>query len=182
MDLTKVKAIYTDGGLVQKNPSPIGGSWAFRFVDSEDRLGGNVVHQFSGGRIQPGITNNTVEFIAAVLAFRALPEGWSGVWSPDSEVTVTRLLYGGQGRGLSQAQIDWGKRAMERIDVKNIKVVMLGGHPTNFDLTQGFRKKDNKLVSIHNVWADKACGIVNGKLLNVWNSTMNEAEKLRVRI
>lgn len=171
MALSEVKAVYTDGGLVLKNPSPVGGSWAYRLVDSTDRLGGNVVKEYSGGRIQPEITNNTTEFIAAVLAFRQLPEGWSGLWLPDSEVTVTRLLYGGKGKGLSLEQIKWGRETMERMG--NIQVQLLGGHPTKKALAAG-QREDGKLVSIHNVWADKACGVINAHLLKKWNEGVRE--------
>lgn len=178
-EVTGVKAVYTDGGLVLKNPSPVGGSWAYRLVDSIDRLGGNVVKEFSGGRIQPEITNNTTEFIAAVLAFRQLPEGWSGLWLPDSEVTVTRLLYGGKGKGLSEDQIKWGRETMERMG--KIEVQLLGGHPTRKALASGFRA-DGKPVSIHNVWCDKACGEVNKKLLAAWHGMTDAEGRLEFKV
>jgi hypothetical protein len=180
MDLSNVKAVYTDGGLIKKNPSPIGGSWAWCAVDSEDRLSGNIVASYGGGCIKPGITNNTVEYIAAVLAFEALPEGWSGLWLPDSENAVTRLLYGGLCVGLPAKVKIRGDAAVKRLGA--IKVQMLGGHPTKKDLITGIRARDGKLVSKWNVWVDQECKRQNLIYLNQYTQRQGQFTPIENRM
>jgi ribonuclease HI len=168
-----VKAVYTDGGLLLKNPSPVGGMWAFRMVDHEDRLlDSGVIYEFSAGIIKPGITNNVTEYIAAAKAFELLPEGWSGIWRPDSEVTIERFLGRYPGMNLPRAVKLRGERAWARLN--NVQIELLGGHPTKKELISGFRKKDGKPVSIHNVWCDKACTARGIQLKELWDRGVRE--------
>jgi hypothetical protein len=168
-----VRAVYTDGGLITKNPSPIGGMWALRLVDHQDRLlDGGVIYEFSAGIIKPGITNNTTEFIAAAKAFELLPEGWSGIWRPDSEVTIERFLGRYPGMNLPSAVKKRGLAAWGRLG--KVEIELLGGHPTKKELIAGFREKDGKPVSIHNVWVDKACKARGLQLKAMWEAGLRE--------
>ena len=167
----ETKAIYTDGGLLSKNPSDVGGMWAWCGVDRIDgrplvkgHLAGGVnVHaeqtEFESGVVlaTPSklITNNIVEMLAVIKALEFQPEGWSGIVYSDSEVTLGRLLHGHALRGLPANAIERFHKALARVG--EIKGVLLQGHPTKKDLLEGFGKKRGFPVSKWNVWVDAEC-------------------------
>lgn len=144
-----VAAVYADGGVIHGNPSHIGGMWAWRHVDAE----GNVIAQDSG--ITHGwTTNNQAEFIAAVRALEALPNGWSGKLCLDSRNTLGRLCWQWK---LKNLPAEWTKRGTIVLwRLGKIEAVQLKGHPSTADLEAGHTAK-GELVSIHNQWCDHAC-------------------------
>src|ERR1043165_5334043 len=82
--LKRVVALDADGGVVGKNPSDIGGTWAWCGVDAE---GNRIV--WRGGFVPVNgrpITNNHTEQIAITLALEAMPDGWSGTVCSDSMI------------------------------------------------------------------------------------------------
>ena len=90
-----VVAVYTDGGNIGKNPSEIGGTWAWVGIDRD----GNRVIERSGVllvdpkvvEISRWVSNNHAEFWAVCKALAALPDGWSGTLFTDSSVIQTRF-------------------------------------------------------------------------------------------
>lgn len=153
-DSRTILAIYCDGGVVAKNPSDIGGTWAVRTVY---RCGGTAM--FSG-TIEPGgdyptqITNNLTELLAATWAHSRMPAGWSGPLYSDSGVTIGRLKGEYRWAGIPDWLRKWVKDEQARLG--KIEYLLLGGHPNKQALADGFRK-DGKLVSEHNVACDKEC-------------------------
>lgn len=150
-----VVAVYADGGVIKKNPSPIGGTWAWCAVDSD----GNRVIEKSG--VVPAtevrtVSNNHTEQIAITLALEALPDGWSGTVYSDSQIALGRVFKGWKENNLPKNISERSKKAAARLG--NIETVLLQGHPTKTDLETGIGKKRGLPVSIHNVWCDKACG------------------------
>ncbi|HRH46902.1 MAG TPA: hypothetical protein PKY82_34970 [Pyrinomonadaceae bacterium] len=95
----EIVALSTDGGLIAKNPSPIGGTWAFCGVNAK----GQIVLENSGIVLAPPlklVTNNHTKQIAIVKALEAMPEGWSGQISSNSKVSLGRVFQGWQENNL----------------------------------------------------------------------------------
>jgi hypothetical protein len=157
---------YTDGGLAGRNPSAIGGSWAYALVSD------NTVHMQCYGFVTPGemdvpaVTNNLVELLAAVAALEALPLGWEGKLYTDSLCTQQRLIT-------NRPELAGVPDVLEsRLwDVRRkyglIPVVLLDGHPTRKQLLTGFGKRGNP-VSPWNKHVDRLCTLaVQAHLQNV---------------
>lgn len=88
---SRITCAFVDGGVIKKNPSTIGGTYAFCFVDAPD----NRIFEKSGVVPCPAgrsITNNVMELVAICLALEHLPVDWEGaIWS-DSEVALNRVF------------------------------------------------------------------------------------------
>lgn len=157
----KVVALYCDGGVILKNPSNIGGTWAFCGVNA---VGERIIEQSgvvpANGR---DISNNHTEQIAITKALEAMPDGWSGIVHSDSMIALGRVFKGWREKNLPRNISDRSRIAVQRLG--KIETVLLQGHPTKADLAAGIGKKRNLPVSIHNVWCDKACGLEGKKYL-----------------
>jgi ribonuclease HI len=146
-----ITAIYCDGGVIARNPSPVGGTWAWCHVDAA----GARIAQGSGVLPVPGTTNNVAEFCAAVLALEAAPDGWTGRLCSDSQVTLGRLCWGWKLTGLPLDWVQRGSLVLQRLGL--VEAVLLQGHPTAADLRAGIGAKRGYPVSAHNVFCDQAC-------------------------
>lgn len=161
-----VSHLYCDGGVIEKNPSHIGGTWAWCGVD----INGNRVIGDSGyvpspkGRL---ITNNHTEQIAIVKALEAMPDGWRGTVCSDSMIALGRVFQGWRQRNLPNNIIKRTYDVLGRLG--HISTVHLQGHPTKADLASGIGKKRDFPVSIHNVWCDKACKRAGEEYKTIWN-------------
>lgn len=154
---TQAIAVYADGGVIGVNPSPIGGTWAWCHVNAAgERMatGSGIVAPRSSC---PLITNNLTEMIALVRGLAALPDGWAGAVYSDSQITLGRLFAGWKMAGIPPVLVRQGAEALRRLDVPNVRYVLLDGHPTKAQLLVGRGKRGN-LVSEHNVWCDRECG------------------------
>ncbi len=146
--------LYTDGGVIQKNPSPYGGTWAWCLVEDN-----SIVHQDSG-IIQPidlgleKISNNVSELYAAMRGLSFLPTEWNGTIHIDSEVTLWRITTS---NSFNNVPIFIRDKVLELRAGKFWKVILLGGHPTKAELKQGYRKRNNLPVSKWNQWCDQEC-------------------------
>lgn len=166
-------ALYADGGCVHSNPSPWGGTWAFRLV-AED---GTANHAVSGAYVAcgmaycthrqddpfphwplPTVTNNAMEFVAVVLGLEALPDGWGGEVCSDSAITLHRLFPGPSGARFNGIPEGWIQRlntARHRLHWRGCTPVLCKGHPTRQMMAVGH--DGYKRVSPHNVDVDGAC-------------------------
>lgn len=154
--------VYADGGCIGRNPSDMGGTWAWLETDTD---GATVVREQSG-YITPcqsfpaPITNNLTEMSAAVLALESCPDNWAGILYTDSQVTMYRLERRGSDRkpagmaGVPGNLIARRDRLHERLG--NYRVVLLGGHPTRKELQDG-RRRDGLPCSPFNVRCDELC-------------------------
>lgn len=152
----KIVAIYADGGVIKKNPSTIGGTWAWCGVNAA----GERVIEKSGvveATEKRAVSNNHTEQIAITKALEAMPDGWSGIVYSDSQIALGRVFKGWRENNLPKNISVRSKKAVLRLG--HIETVLLQGHPTKEDLKNGIGKKRGFPVSIHNVWCDKACGI-----------------------
>lgn len=153
--------IFTDGGVILKNPSTHGGTWAFCWVDA-DCTGERTLER--SGRVTPAgiglptVTNNVTELLAAVEGLESAPDGWAGTLYTDSLVTLRRVEQTER-----QAKLNGVPEALcvRLAAVKSrlgaYSVVLLGGHPTRAELLEG-KRRDGLPCSPHNVWCDLACG------------------------
>lgn len=151
----EVVALYADGGVILKNPSTIGGTWAWCAVDAQ----GNRVIERGGvvpAREGQPITNNHMEQIAICLALEAMPDGWSGTVYSDSMIALGRVFKGWKQTNLPANVAKRSAAAVARLG--KIETVLLQGHPTKADIARGIGAKRNLPVSVHNVYCDKRCG------------------------
>lgn len=152
-----IKAIYTDGGCIGPNPSAIGGTWAYCFVN----VAGERIHTASG-LVSPfdfdgnPITNNLAEFAAMAYALQAAPAGWHGTVYSDNRVVLGRFFEGWKISNLPRWLVDAGRAALANIEAPKCTFILLDGHPTRAQLAAGIGKRGSP-VSEHNVWCDKEC-------------------------
>lgn len=149
-----IVALYADGGVIKKNPSPFGGTWAWCGVNAE---GERVIEKYGAvpATETRTISNNHTEQIAITLALEAMPEKWSGIVYSDSQIALGRVFKGWRENNLPKNIAVRSKQAVARLG--RIETVLLQGHPTKEDLKNGIGKKRGFPVSEHNVWCDKHC-------------------------
>lgn len=147
--------LFTDGGTVGPNPSPIGGSWAWILVRKGrlmSRASGLLTPEDAG---LGTISNNVAELYAALRGIEALPEGFAGAVWTDSLITLNRLMDGEKWSGVPE----WlQKRVVEARSSRkwSYDCSLLGGHPNRDELFDG-KRKDGKIVSRWNVYCDEMC-------------------------
>jgi ribonuclease HI len=151
-----VMVMYCDGGVVRRNPSPIGGTWACVFVG----MAGEEVERASGfvGRDHVGmdVTNNYTELLATVEGMERLEDGWDGCIQTDSNVTRFRLtLEKPSMHGIPQALRD--RLAACKARLGKFDVTLLNGHPTKDELFKGVGRRGLP-TSRWNVLCDQLCG------------------------
>lgn len=162
----EVVEAYGDGGLFSKNPSTVGGAFAWCHVGASGeyiREGrGYVLPQDVG---LDTVTNNVTELLALVFCLEALPDGWSGRLYTDSYVTLCRVRQREPGSMKKAGFAGVPDRLRDRVFAQQSRlgfysVHLLGGHPTPEELIRGKRFKDDFPVSKHNVRCDEACNAV----------------------
>lgn len=151
----EIASAYSDGGCVGRNPSTLGGTWAYVLLSAA----GEVLAEESGLVTPadvglPAVTNNYTELLAAVRALEALPAGWQGTLYTDSFVTLCRITTGKKFAGIPEPLRE--RCLTARAGLRH-RVVLLGGHPSRDDLFRG-RRKDGLPVSKWNVRCDALCG------------------------
>lgn len=153
--MSKIVALYCDGGVINRNPSMIGGTWAWCGVDEE---GNRVMRE--GGVVEPvdarPVTNNWTEQIAITKALEAMPDGWSGTVYSDSQIALGRVFLRWRTKNLPDNIKQRGIDALKRLG--RVTHCLLQGHPTKADLVRGVGAKRGFPVSVHNVWCDEECG------------------------
>jgi hypothetical protein len=145
-------SIYADGGIIGRNPSPVGGTYAFCCVDANN----NRIIERGGIVLAPKgkhISSPTIEQIALVMALEYLPEGWSGRVHSDCQVALYRVFKNWRTQGLPGSVAARTTAALNRLGKLEYKLI--AGHPTKEDLRRGWSSKKHHLpVSEHNVWTD----------------------------
>jgi len=146
--------LYTDGGVIGKNPSAIGGTWAWCLVSpaNQSRVNENCGTVLAGYLGLPTISNNVTELLAAVLGLEWLPGNMNVHLFTDSNVTLLRLTTGKGWKGVPEVL----KARALAVRPRVASATLLGGHPNKKELATGVRK-DGFPVSIHNVYCDKLC-------------------------
>lgn len=157
--------LYVDGGVMRKNPSPIGGTWAARLVRD-----GLVAMELSGW-ITPrearteAITNNLTEMLALVRGLQLLPARWTGTIYSDSQVTLGRAFEGWKWQNIPPwLHHEYREARKHLMHWDELQHVLLDGHPTIAHLAAGTGKRGHP-VSEHNRWCDEACQAAARKFL-----------------
>jgi ribonuclease HI len=159
----EILAVYADGGVIGRNPSAEGGTWAWCHVNTS-RLVVPVVSVCivaSGkGYLHPRdaqtekVTNNQTEYWALLQCLKALPDGWSGPVYSDSAITLGRFGNGWKHDGIPGLWEVEMHEARQRLG--KLTWNLLDGHPTRAQLEAGKGKRGGA-VSVFNAWADARC-------------------------
>lgn len=152
-----MNALYVDGGVIGRNPSSIGGTFAWRMVnDGEPGIMGSDTIP---AQIMPNreVTNNQTEMLAMIEGLRRLPADWIGTVYSDSAVTLGRTFGNFRWKNIPEwMRVEFHAQKARLVNWGMIQHVQLDGHPTKAQLASGIGKGGNP-VSIHNVWCDEAC-------------------------
>lgn len=152
--------LYVDGGVITRNPSPFGGTWAFIIMDHIGK-----VYQAGAGAFRPAhfeldvVTNNQTEMYAMLCGLQAVPSNCDKLAiCSDSMVTIGRVSLGWKWTNIP---IDFRVQYQAIIQSlpmwrKDFKFTLLDGHPTTQQLLTGLGKRGNP-VSKYNVWCDRKC-------------------------
>lgn len=158
--------LYTDGGVIGRNPSSLGGTWAWCLVDTTK----NKRLAFDSGVITPQdiglpvVTNNLTELFAALqglLAIEAREPLWQGFLWSDSIITLRRLTFSSRFKGVPGGLKQLCLKIRRN---KRWTPLLCKGHPTKSDLEVGYSKR-GRPVSKHNVFVDKCCNKLAKKFL-----------------
>ena len=149
--------LYVDGGVILRNPSPIGGTWACCYVEND------AIKWQGSGVILPGevdskvVTNNQAEMIAMLNGLELLKPSYRGRVFTDSMITLGRVSLNWKWKNIPE-ELYWKYVELTRKfdDYDKIKFIHLSGHPTDDQLQTGFGKHGNP-VSKWNVWCDERC-------------------------
>jgi ribonuclease HI len=148
-------SLYCDGGIIGRNPSKLGGTWCFCWVNED---GQRMRHET--GIVTPeligveSITNNFTELLAAVKALQSVPKAWkNGILYTDSLITLRRLK---DSPSFNNIPLPLKEATLYLRKYLKFKVKLVKGHPNLAHLEEG---KDHKgrLVSRHNVYCDEKC-------------------------
>lgn len=146
--------LFCDGGCVGRNPSPLGGTWAYVAVDDAGQLSWSDSGWLGPKRCGGAVSNNVAELYAAVKALESVVPSCLGKLHTDSAVTRFRLLGGGDLRTVP----GWLRRRLEAVRwVETCGVVLLGGHATKRELRDGRRARNGLPVSEWNGLCDRMC-------------------------
>jgi ribonuclease HI len=156
-----IVALYTDGGVFERNPSPIGGVWAWCGVNaSNERVIGRVGYLSNEEHGKP-VTNNWTETLAIIEALEHMEEGWCGTVYSDSQNAIDRMI------SLASHSVPSKLRARAkaaRYKCERLRFVLVKGHPSRKELAIGVAK-GGRPVSEHNVWCDTACAAIKRHVL-----------------
>lgn len=158
--------LFTDGGVILKNPSPYGGSAAYIIVKNAEEV--ERKSWYLEPRAKSGVlTNNDAELDAAIEGILRISEITKESFNlaTDSIVTVTRLAKEGYGSGFIPESLD--KKAKARFaEARQIlrerytSIYLVGGHPTRKELLLEENRKGFP-VSKFNVECDSMCRKIN---------------------
>lgn len=145
--MSEVISVYADGGVILKNPSAIGGTWAFCFVDSEGkrfRKHAGVLKPEEG--VDGLVTNNITELFALCSAIWSIQtlENWesrSYHFYSDSNVTVLRVFRDASLKGVPDWLREFTGKVRILLDRIEFQYTRLDGHPDAVSLMTGIGKR-----------------------------------------
>lgn len=161
--------LFCDGGVIRKNPSTIGGTWAFRLLEDGEVIREHAAIVIPAHICLDTVSNNLAEMLALINGMEELPRYWKGTIYSDSMVTLGRAFQGWKWNGIPDAIRERFRLARLRLvywGTEEISYVLLAGHPTRAQLAAG-TGHSGLPVNIHNVWCDKACNMLSEQFLAV---------------
>lgn len=167
---SQMKKLYTDGGVIRKNPSVIGGTWAYCLVDADDNLlyedSGILATKFTGGKV----TNNQTELLAVIKGLQTIQRDMVIHVLSDSEITLGRVFSGYSMENIPDwmaEQLDEERKRLTQF--KKFKHTLLSGHPTKSQLEMGIGKRGHP-TSIWNKRVDDLCRLAGENYMG-WEAT-----------
>lgn len=153
-------ALYTDGGVIGQNPSPIGGTWAWCMVGADGTRTRHAYGYVTPADLDtPTVSNNHTELLALVLGLEALPAGWAGTVYSDSWVSLQRVFLAAKLANVPPWLVERLQTLQKSGALATMTYTLLDGHPTRAELAAGIGKRGHG-VSIHNVWCDQQCSAI----------------------
>lgn len=154
--------LYADGGVISRNPSAIGGTWAWvRVEDDRDTAheSGVLLSATTGTET---VSNNNTELWALLQGIAALPDGWEGTVASDSMIALGWIFHGFKVNNIPQPLREKLCAVLQDAERRGLKMTpkMLAGHPKPADIKAGIRlsKAPHLPVSSWNVFCDDLCG------------------------
>lgn len=158
--MTKI-SVYADGGVILKNPSAIGGTYAYILMD-----GAFVVAKHSGVLtpdmgLEGVVSNNVSELYALCAAIQSAPDvrGFTAHqyhFYSDSYITLLRVFRGAKLNGIPPHLALMLGEVRRMLKYFDFQWTLLDGHPTREQLAAGIGKRGSP-CSEWNVWCDKQC-------------------------
>lgn len=158
--------LFCDGGVVGANPSPFGGTYAWRRVEDGVVIAEGARFISTADARVPAVTNNLTEMLALIKGLECLPADWQGTVLSDSQITLGRAFMGWKWNNIPawvHHRFQTGRARLVHYDA--FEHVLLAGHPTRAQLAAGVGRHGYR-VSEHNVWCDKACGVAGQEALD----------------
>lgn len=148
---------YTDGGLLSRNPSSIGGSFGVVILDGDEVTEYSGIIDASTLGYNGVITNNTSELYALCLGVLKVPEGEMANFYSDSENALGRVFKGWPMSGCTPWLMEMRLNAWNRLKTIEHTHTLLAGHPSRAHLAKGWNEAKKLPVSMYNVRADALC-------------------------
>lgn len=173
--------IFCDGGVLLKNPSPHGGTFAACLIKGDDPESGVLCEEISGvvypTKENPLITNNFTEMLALQMALEGFwsmvlkgeYQGDNPIIYSDSQITLERAFGNYPWAGIPDPM----RQSVQAIVAAmrhsgEVKYVLVAGHPTRAQLAQGYKIKKNGSrhpVSKWNKYCDEQCAALAKKFV-----------------
>lgn len=147
--------LWTDGGVIQRNPSPFGGTFAWVRTENGVEVACAAGLLLPADIKMPVVTNNNSELYALIDGIVCLPENWHGTVYTDSQIALNWVKYKKQ----SNAIPAWLREAMQLVlsDAEqkgvHLEYQHIKGHPTEEELAD----ETANGVSHYNVRCDALC-------------------------
>jgi len=157
MTSNTVDLMCADGGIIGKNPSKLGGTWAYVLVlpSGETIIKGGVILPNQLGVEK--VTNNQTEMYALLMGLAGLPRDFTGIVMSDSMVSLGRLFLGYKWNNIPPVIHSKFREVCDHLrNWEYMSHTLLDGHPTKAQLEAGYGKRGNP-VSIYNVMCDNLC-------------------------
>jgi ribonuclease HI len=125
--------LYTDGGVILKNPSLIGGTYAYVLIQ-DDKIKAQDSGVYTPEDMETsgvGVTNNQTELLAILSGVEwAQSKGWHiRCLYSDSQVTLGRLYQGWSLKNIPYWMVQW-KNELAHV-IQTIPYQLVKGHADN---------------------------------------------------
>lgn len=165
----RVNRLYADGGVVLKNPSPLGGTWAYCMVTADGRLLYEDYDVVRANKFPAGVvTNNQMELLAVIRGLQTLRREMVVHVCSDSEITLGRLFKGYAMENIPEWMVNELNIERGRLhQFKDFKYTLISGHPTKLQLETGIGKHGHP-TSEWNMRADELCHMAAEEYSDRW--------------
>lgn len=154
-----MKELHVDGGCILKNPSTIGGTFAWCLVENDKQIAVGSGYVTPKSWNQDVITNNQMELYALIKGLEYLESSEVVKVCSDSEITLGRAFKDYALKNIPEWMKDELKVQQNRLyNFYRFWWSLIGGHPTESEILKGINKKGH-VTSKWNVWCDRECNL-----------------------